>query len=120
YFTVLVIAGLTQISKSHFEAAAVDGANLLQQVWYVVIPQLRRTLTFVVVIALINSVQVFDPIFILTQGGPANTTNILSFHIYRTAFDFGMAGRASSMAIILLVVLAAAVGLVFRAGKDIE
>lgn len=118
YFTVLVIAGLTQIPTEYYDAAAVDGAGALRQTRHVTIPLLRRTLVFVVVMAIINSVQVFDPIYVLTQGGPAGSTNVLSFHIYRTAFDFGLAGRASSMAVIMLLVLVVAVGAVLRAGRE--
>lgn len=118
YFTVLVIAGLTQIPSEYHEAAAVDGAGALRQTWYVTIPMLRRTLVFVVVMAIINSVQVFDPVYVLTQGGPANSTNVLSFHIYRSAFDFGLAGRASAMAVLMLLVLMVAVGAILRAGRE--
>jgi multiple sugar transport system permease protein len=67
---------------------------------------LRRTTVFVVMIAVINAVQVFDPVYILTQGGPVDSTNVLSFTIQRTAFDYGLAGQASAMAFSLLVVLA--------------
>ena len=120
YFTVLVIAGLSQIPTDYYEAAAVDGAGALRQLKDITIPLLRRTLVFVVVMATINAVQVFDPIYVLTQGGPADSTNILSFHIYRTAFDFGAAGRASSMAVIMLMFLIVAVAGVFAAGRESE
>jgi multiple sugar transport system permease protein len=63
-------------------------------------------------------VQVFDPIYVLTQGGPAGSTNVLSFHIYRTAFDFGSAGRASAMAFLMLGVLVLAVAPLLRLGRE--
>ncbi|HEX7040006.1 MAG TPA: sugar ABC transporter permease [Trueperaceae bacterium] len=114
YYTVLVIAGLTQIPDVYYEAAVIDGANALQRTLHVTLPLLRRTLLFVVVIALINTVQVFEPVYVLTQGGPANATNVLSFQVYRSAFEFGQAGRASAMAFVLFLVLVAAVGAVMR------
>lgn len=118
YFAVLFLAGLMQIPSDLYEAAALDGAGAVRQAAHITVPLLRRTTTFVVIISAINSVQVFDPIYVLTQGGPANSTNVLSYHIYRTAFDFGSAGRASAMAFIMLGVLALAVAPVLRLGRD--
>ena len=118
YYTVLVIAGLTQIPTVYYEAATIDGANALQRIWHVTLPLLRRTLLFVVVIAIINTVQVFEPVYVLTQGGPANATNVLSFQIYKSAFEFGLAGQASAMAFVLFLVLAAAVTVVMRLLRD--
>jgi ABC-type sugar transport system permease subunit len=115
---VLVVAGLTQIPSELFEAARIDGAGPLRQTRYITLPQMRRTLTFVTVIAGINSVQVFDSVYVLTQGGPFDSTNVLSFHIYRTAFEFGMAGQASAMAFVLLVVLSVVSGAVLWLGRE--
>ena len=56
---------------------------------------------------MINAVQVFDPVYLLTQGGPINSTNVISYEIQRTAFSYGLAGQASAMAVSLLVVLIA-------------
>lgn len=118
YYTVLVIAGLTQIPTVYYEAARIDGAGPLQRVVHVTLPLLRRTLLFVVVIAIINTVQVFEPVYVLTQGGPANATNVLSFQIYKSAFEFGLAGQASAMAFVLFLVLAGAVVIVMRLLRD--
>jgi ABC-type sugar transport system permease subunit len=118
YFTVLVVAGLTQIPGELYEVARLDGAGALRQTRSITLPLLRRTLTFVTVICAINSVQVFDSIYVLTQGGPVDSTNVLSFHVYRTAFEFGLAGQASAMAFVLLLVLAAASGIVLWAGRE--
>lgn len=118
YYTVLVIAGLTQIPRVYYEAAMIDGANPLQRTRFVSLPLLRRTLLFVVVIAVINTVQVFEPVYVLTQGGPAGATNVLSFQVYRTAFEFGLAGQASAMAFVLFLVLAAAVSIVLKLLRD--
>jgi ABC-type sugar transport system permease subunit len=118
YYTVLVIAGLTQIPTVYYEAARIDGAGPLQRVVHVTLPLLRRTLLFVVVIAIINTVQVFEPVYVLTQGGPANATNVLSFQIYKSAFEFGLAGQASAMAFVLFLVLAGAVVVVMRLLRD--
>lgn len=112
YYVVLVVAGLTQIPKDLYEVASIDGAGFWRQTWSITLPLLGRTMTFVVLIAIINAVQVFDPIYILTQGGPAQSTNVLSFEIQRTAFEHGLAGQASAMAFSLLIVLVAVAGAV--------
>jgi ABC-type sugar transport system permease subunit len=118
YYTVLVLAGLTQISEDYYDASSIDGAGAVAQTRFITVPMLRRTLTFVLVISLINSLQVFDPIYVLTQGGPVNSTNVLTYDIYQTAFQFGRAGAASAMAILMLIVLGVVVTLLLRAVRD--
>lgn len=115
YYTVLVVAGLTQIPAELYEVARLDGANLVRQTFDITLPLLRRTTTFVVLIAVINAVQVFDPVYLLTQGGPIDSTNVISYEIQRTAFSYGLAGEASAMAFSLLVVLLAVAGLLLGA-----
>lgn len=118
YYTVLVLAGLTQIPSVYYEAAVIDGANGWQQTFRITLPLLRRTLLFVIIIAMINSVQVFDPVYVLTQGGPASATTVLSYQVYKNAFEFGLAGKASSMAFVLFLVLVVAVAAVMRLMRD--
>lgn len=111
YYVVLVVAGLTQIPAEVYEAARLDGAGFWRQTFGITLPLLGRTLTFVVLIAIVNAVQVFDPVYVLTQGGPAESTNVLSFTIQRAAFAHGLAGQASAMAFSLLFVLVAVGGI---------
>ncbi|MEU6998053.1 sugar ABC transporter permease [Nonomuraea sp. NPDC046570] len=115
YYTILVIAGLTQIPGDLYEAARIDGAGFWRQTWNVTLPLLRRTTTFIALVAVINAIQVFDPVYILTQGGPAESTSVLSFAIQRAAFQHGLAGQASAMAFSLLVILLALGGLFLAA-----
>lgn len=114
YYTILVIAGLTQIPGELYEVARIDGAGFFRQAFSITLPLLRRTTMFVILIAIINAVQVFDPIYILTQGGPINSTNVISFDIQRTAFTYGFAGQASAMAFSLLIVLVAIATILLR------
>ncbi|GAA3314675.1 carbohydrate ABC transporter permease [Nonomuraea dietziae] len=115
YYTVLVIAGLTQIPSDLYEAARIDGAGFWRQTRHVTLPLLRRTTVFIGLVAIINAIQVFDPVYILTQGGPAESTAVLSFAIQRAAFQHGMAGQASAMAFTLLVLLVALGGVFLAA-----
>ena len=99
YFTVLAVAGLTQIPGSLYEAARIDGANPVQSFFGVTLPLMRRTLLFSAVIAIINAVQVFEPVALITQGGPAGSTNVLTFHIRRIGIDRSQGGLSSAMAV---------------------
>lgn len=121
YYVILMTAGLTQIPEELFEAAQIDGAGFLRRTWWVTIPMLRPTLLFVVLMTLVNSIQVFDPIYLLTRGGPANSTNVISYEIQRTAFEYNDAGAAAAMSVSLLmivVLVGSIIGIVMRGRKS--
>lgn len=103
YYIILIVAGFTQIPVQLFEAARIDGANFWKQTTGIIIPLSIPSLFFVALMTVINSVQVFDPIYLLTQGGPVESTLTVSFDIRRTAFSYGLAGEASALAFTLLV-----------------
>lgn len=105
YYVVIVIAGLTEVPREFYEAAAIDGASWLRQQIHITLPLLKRSLAFVTVILTINTLQIFDPVYVLTQGGPVNATDVVAFHMYQTAFNYGQAGLASAMAMVLLAVV---------------
>lgn len=103
YYVILIVAGFTQIPSELFEAAKVDGATFWQQTRRIILPLSSKTMLFVSLMTVINSIQVFDPIYLLTQGGPVESTITISFDIRRTAFSYGLAGEASALAFVLLV-----------------
>ena len=105
YYTILLVAGLTQISEDLYEAAKLDGAGFVRQTRFVTLPMLRNTMVFVAMMTALNSVQVFEPVYLLTLGGPMQATTVISFDIQQTAFMDGLAGEASAMAFSLLVVI---------------
>ena len=117
YFTVLAVAGLTQIPTALYEAARVDGANSVQSFFGVTLPLLRRTLLFSTVIAIINAVQVFEPVALITQGGPAGSTNVLTFHIRRVGIERAQGGIGSAMAVTLMLALLVAIMFVFALNR---
>lgn len=112
YYVVLLVAGLTQIPEDVYEAASVDGAGAFRRTVSITIPLLRNSFVFVCLMSVINSVQVFDPIYLLTQGGPANSTLTISYDIQRTVIQYGLAGQASAMASSLLIVIAIVGGII--------
>lgn len=121
YFTVLAVAGLTQIPESVLEAAKIDGARRLGLLWYVTLPLLRRTLLFSGIIVVINAIQVFEPVAMITQGGPVGSTNVVTYHVRRVGIERSEGGLGSAMAMILMLLLAAIVSAVFvTAGRRSE
>ena len=105
YYMILFLAGLQSIPEIFYEAAAVDGATGGQRFRHITIPLLAPTTLFVVIISIINSFQVFTPIFILTRGGPSGATRVLPVLIYEHAFAYLNMGYASAMAVVLFVIL---------------
>ena len=118
YFTTILVAGLTQIPRELHEAASIDGAGPVKKLFRITIPLLRRPLTFAIAICLITGLGVFDAVNVLTRGGPVDSTNVVTFHAVRTAFDFGSAGRAAAMTMVLLVGVVLAVGSVLLLSRD--
>jgi len=104
YFMILFLAGLQNIPGELYDAAKVDGAGDWQRFRFITLPLLKPTMLFVVVVNTLISLQVFDLVFILTNGGPVNATNTLVLYMYRTAFEFTRMGRATAMAILLFLI----------------
>ncbi len=102
---VLFLAGLQSVPAHLYEAAKIDGASSWDRFVHITIPMLSSTTFFVLVISIINSFQVFDQAFIMTEGGPANATNTLVFNIYRYAFQFFQMGYAAAMAWVLFAII---------------
>jgi ABC-type sugar transport system permease subunit len=120
YFTVLAVAGLTQIPDSLYEAARIDGANPLQRFWSITLPLLGNTLLFSAVIAIINAVQVFEPVALITQGVPVNATNVLTYHIRRVGIERAQGGLGSAMAVTLMLVLIVSIAALFAFARARE
>lgn len=105
YNMIIFLSSLSGISNSMFEAAKIDGANPLKTFWYVTIPLMSPTIFFVVIITAISSFQVFDLIYLMTQGGPLDSTNVLVYAIYKNAFEYFNVGKASAIAYVLFVII---------------
>jgi len=103
--TVVFLAALQSIPRDYYDAARVDGAGYWQQVRHITLPSLRPTIMFVYIIGIIGSFQVFDQIFVMTAGGPINSTRTLVFDLYER-FNRLNLGEASAVAYVLLAILA--------------
>lgn len=105
---VVILAGLQTIPPSRYEAAALDGANDWQQFWYITLPGLRPTLVFAAITTVIFTLRSFEQPYVMTGGGPLNSTNLLVFYIYQEAFgqfDFGYAAAAATILLLVTLVL---------------
>jgi len=111
---VIYLAGLQSIPISLYEAADIDGAGRLGKFWHVTIPLMTPTILFNLVTQIIGSFQVFGSAFIMTGGGPLNSTRFYMLHLYEYAFNSFKMGYASALAWVLLVIILAFTMLVFR------
>jgi len=105
YYTLIFIAGLQSIPKNLYEAASLDKTPKWRVLTKITLPMLSPTLFFLTIIGLINSIQVFETINIMTGGGPVNSTKTLVYYIYENGFVFFKLGNASAAGVILLIIL---------------
>lgn len=115
---VIFLAGLQAIPRVYYEAAAVDGANTRQQFFKVTLPLLTPTLIFALVTSIISGFKVFDQVFVMTGGGPANSTVTLVYYLYVQAFEFFDVGRGTAAAMTLLLILALLTAVILRIGSN--
>jgi multiple sugar transport system permease protein len=116
FYMLIFIGGLQDIPREYYEAAEIDGAGRIQSFWNITLPLLRPTSFFVLLISLVASVagsQAFDLIYVMTKGGPANSTSVLIFYVYQQAFQFSAFGYAAAMASIVVVILLIATAVLF-------
>lgn len=102
---VLFVAGLQNIPRQYYEAAAIDGAGSWAQFRYVTVPLLSPTVFFVIVMGLIGAFQVFDAPYIMTTGGPGDASRTVAMHIYENGLRFLRMGYASSIALTLFAII---------------
>ena len=114
YWMIFIIGGLQNISPEIYDAARIDGARSWQRLVYITVPLLRPTLLFVLVADVSINFLLFAPIFMLTQGGPADSTNVLMYEAYKSGFIFGDMGRAMAIVVVVVLLLLIVVGVQFR------
>lgn len=105
YFMVIYLAGLKGIPTPLYEAAAIDGAGAWTSFRFITLPLLVPVTLFVIVIAMINSFQVFGPIYVMTSGGPVNSTLVVAYYLYQQAFQYFRMGYASAVAYVLFTLI---------------
>jgi multiple sugar transport system permease protein len=114
---IIFLAGLKQIPSELYEASAVDGAGKVRQFFKITLPMLSPVILFNLVMGIINSFQMFTSAFIITNGGPVNSTEMYALFLYKKAFGTFEMGYASALAWILLVIVAIATSINFMVSK---
>lgn len=117
-FTFLILlGGLQSIDSSLYESADIEGSSYFYKLRRITIPMLSPTLFFVITVSIINAFQTFGQIDILTQGGPANETNLIVYSIYREAFTNYQFGTASAQAVVLFILILVMTAIQFKLGE---
>ncbi|KFL32826.1 hypothetical protein JP75_01390 [Devosia riboflavina] len=114
YWMIFIIGGLQTISPEIYDAARLDGVKPWQRLIFITIPLLRPTLLFVLVADVSINFLLFAPIFMLTQGGPADSTNVLMYEAYKSGFIFGDMGRAMAIIVVVVAILLIIVAAQFK------
>ena len=120
YYMIIYLAGLRGIPADQYEAATVDGANGWQKLIYVTVPNLRPVTFYATIMCIINSFQVFTPIYVMTKGGPGRATSVLVLKIYEDAFVNYKFGYASAEAMILFLLILIVTLIQFYYNKKME
>ena len=105
YFMIIFIAGLLNIPQIYYDAAKVDGANYLQNLIYITIPQMKNTIILAFVSGIIFSFAAFPQQYVMTEGGPGRSTEVLSLLIYKQAFIFTKFGYSSTISVTFFITL---------------
>ncbi len=100
----LFVAGLKGIPGEYYEAASIDGASAWQRFWSITLPSLRPVTAVVVTLASINTLKLFDLVYVMTAGGPNHASEVLTTWMYQQGFKFNNMGYGSALAVVLLIV----------------
>lgn len=104
YMSLLLLAGLQTISNELYEAAAIDGANVFQRLFHITLPMIKPVMVVSLLFRTISSFRIYDLIAVLTNGGPANTTQSLTLYTVKNYFSYGNIGFGSASAVVIFIV----------------
>lgn len=102
---IIILAGLQAVPREVLESAYIDGANWLQMTWFVKLPMIRSVILITLLLRLVDVFRALEVIYILTFGGPGRSTELLSLHIYKTAFTSQQLGYASAISTLLIGII---------------
>lgn len=105
FMTITLLAGMQSISNDLYEAARIDGAGTVKSFWYITLPMIKPVATVSTTLLLIWSFNGFENVFLLTEGGPANSTMLMSIYTYHLAFTRSQMGYASAVSMVMLAVM---------------
>ena len=102
FIFLLMLAGLASLPQEPYEAAAIDGASAWRQFWDLTVPFLKPVIAIALLLRVMDALRLFDLVFILTGGGPADRTKVLSLYIYQVAYRFADPGYAAAISLFVL------------------
>ncbi len=105
WYMVIFLSAINEVPRELYESSSLDGADSWQQFRFITLPCIRRAILFVIIISTMNTIKLFTPIKVLTDGGPNNATRVIVHYIWGTAFRSGDFGYASAMAVVLFAVI---------------
>jgi len=105
YNVVLFLTGFSTINQNIYEAAKIDGAGARETFFKITLPLMKPTIYFVTLVTAISSFQVFDLIYVMTEGGPQNSTNVIVYSVFKYAFEYFDIGKSCALAYILFLVI---------------
>jgi ABC-type sugar transport system permease subunit len=105
FIAMVLLAAMQNIPKDYYEAAIIDGASRLKNVFYITLPLLRPAILVAVVIRTMEAFKVFDIIYIMTKGGPANGTQVISYYTYINSFQYSKYGYGAALSYIVSLVI---------------
>lgn len=117
---ILLVAGLNAVPPELYEAAELDGAGAATKFFKITLPQLRPMLVFVMITSIIGAFNIFEPVQLISQGGPDGTTKVILYQIYNEAFQNGNYGMGSAIAVVVLILLMGLTALNMRFGEERE
>lgn len=118
YNMVIYLAALQNVEESLYEASSIDGAGRLRQFFAITIPQLRPVILFTIILSTIGTLQLFDEPYTLTKGGPSDATLTIGMYLYQTGFRYFDLGYASTIAYVIVVLIAVLSYIQFRLMGD--
>jgi len=106
FYIVTFLAGIQSIPKELIEASNIDGANYFQILFRIILPNIKPVLTFCLVMATIWNLQIFDSVYVLTRGGPADASSTMVWYIYKNIFFYSKVGKGATMSVVLILLTA--------------
>lgn len=117
---VIYLAGLTAIPEDLLEVCEIEGAKLWQRILFVILPLLTPSTVVVVALSVINSLKGFDILYIMTGGGPFNSSDTLAMHMYNESFRKYLMGYGSAISVVLFLIALVIIGMYFRQLKKVD
>lgn len=119
-YLLIYLAGFSTFMEEIFEAAAIDGAGHLATFVRLVVPNMRNSISLAAVVSFVASMRLFDEVYVMTGGGPLNSSKNTAYYIWESGFSYFKFGYASAMAVVLLIIVLVLVGLGLRLAKRRE